>query len=229
MRASSNNHYQKSLIPFADIPIHSTKRSEGDTGYYSLPNDPLDDIIILAEKFPSPTDISTTHNTSDLVLSVEQRIVEYSKIIQSTTPPPPTRKLHRTRVQPIPDSTSDSADSFALSNHLVLVSSYQQQISSIDLPSFGGDLEFKHDNRFDSITTVDHVKNDVIAIELMEQSQQQQTNQILDTLPSNEQQLSWIKRLGESIRLLPANLLAVVFIGLVGGLIVSVILVIIIA
>jgi len=226
MRASSNNHYQKSLPP-ADIPIHSTKRSEDDTGYYSLPNDPLDDIIILVEKFPSPTDISTTDNTSDLVLSVKQHVAQYSKIIQST--PPPTRKLHRTRVQPIPDSTSDSADSFALSNHPVLVSSYQQQISSIDIPPFGGDLEFKHDNRFDSITTVDHVKNDVIAIELMEQSQQQQTNQILDTLPSNEQQLSWIKRLGESIRLLPANLLAVVFIGLVGGLIVSVILVIIIA
>ena len=245
MRASSNNHYQKSL-PFTDIQIHSTKPSEDDTGYDSArkqsrtnsianlssssssSNKQLNHIINLIKSIPSPTDISTTQNPSDLVLTVEEGIPRYSKAIQSTTIPP-IRKLNRTRIQPIPDSTSDSADSFALSNQFVLVSSYQQQIptlSSIDIPPFGRNLEYIHDDRFDSTTTVDHVKNDVIAIELMEQ--QQHTNQILDTLPSNEQRLSWIKRLGESIRLLPANVLAVVFIGLVGGLIVSAILVIII-
>ena len=36
MRASSNNHYQKSL-PFTGIQIHSNKFSEDDTGYDSLP------------------------------------------------------------------------------------------------------------------------------------------------------------------------------------------------
>ena len=39
---------------------------------------------------------------------------------------------------------------------------------------------------------------------------------------------SRIKRLGESIRLLPANVLAIVFISLIGGLIVSAIFIIII-
>jgi hypothetical protein len=116
----------------------------------------------------------------------------------------PNRKLHRTRVQPIPDSTSDSADSIALSNRVVLVS------------PFGGKLEYIHNDRFDSTTTVDHIKNDVIAIELTEKQQQQQSKS------------SRIKRLGESIRLLPANVLAIVFISLIGGLIVSAIFIIII-
>jgi hypothetical protein len=241
MRASSNNHYQKSL-PFTDIQIHSNKFSEDDTGYDSLPkqqrinstaglsssssssNNQFDRIMNLVKSIPSPTDISTAHDTSDIALSVAQRIAQFSKPTTTTTTP--LRKLNRTRIQPIPDSTSDSADSFALSNHVVLVSSYPQKFSSIDMPPFGGNLEYIHDNRFDSTTTVDHVKNDVIAIELMDK---QQPNQIIDTLPYNKQKLSWIKRLGESIRLLPANVLAVVFIGLIGGLIVSAILVLIIA
>jgi hypothetical protein len=240
MRASSNNHYQKSL-PFTDIQIHSNKLSEDDTGYDSLPkqqritstaglsssssssNIPFDRIMNLVKSIPSPIDISTAHDTSDIALSVAQRIAQFSKPTQLITTP--IRTANRKRIQPVPDSTSDSADSFALSNHVVLVSSYQQNISSIDIPPFGGDLEYIHDNRFDSTTTVDHVKNDVIAIELIDQ----QPNELSDTLTHNQSKLPWIKRLGESIRLLPANVLAVVFIGLIGGLIVSAILVIIIA
>ena len=138
----------------------------------------------LVKGIPSPTDISTAHNTSDIALTVAQRIAQFSKPTQPiTTTTTPLRKLNRTRIQPIPDSTSDSADSFAVSNHVVLVSSYRQKFSSIDIPPFGGNLEYIHDNRFDSTTTVDHVKNDVIAIELMDK-QQQQPNQIIDTLPS---------------------------------------------
>ncbi|CAF1116855.1 unnamed protein product [Rotaria sordida] len=258
MQASSNNHYQKSL-PFTDIQIHTNKSSEDDTGYDSLPNQyekqqrinsiagPSSSsslshnqyafVMNYVENIPSPTDISTTNETSDIYPSVLKLIAEFPKKSQptTTTTPIPNRKTHRTRVQPIPDSTSDSADSFAQPNHVVLLSSYRQQISqvptisSINIPSFGGSLEYIHDNRYDSTTTVDHVKNDVIAIELMEQQQQQQPNHTLDTHLYNKQQLSWINRLGESIRLLPANVLAIVFIGLIGGLFVSAIFVIIIA
>jgi hypothetical protein len=221
MRASSNNHYEKS-IPFTDIKIHSNNFSKDDTDYNNLPkqqrmnsiadfssssslsNNQFDRIMSLVKSISSTTD-----NISDLNLSVAQRIAQFSKQAESTTTKVPIRKLHRTRIQPIPDSTSDSADSFALSNHVVLV-------SSIDIPPFGGKLEYIHDNRFDSTTTVDHVKNDVIAIELKEQSQQSN--------PFSQR----IKRLGESIRLLPANVLAIVFISLIGGLIVSTILIIII-
>jgi hypothetical protein len=219
MRASSNNHYQNSL-PFTDIKIHSNKFSEDDTGYDSLPrqqridsmarlssssslsNNQVYRIMNLVKSIPSPTDISTTHNPSEIALSVAQRVAQYSKKAELTTVP--NRKLHRTRIQPIPDSTSDSTDSIALSNRIVLVS------------PFGGNLEYIHNDRFDSTTTVDHIKNDVIAIELTEKQQQQQSKS------------SRIKRLGESIRLLPANVLAIVFISLIGGLIVSAIFIIII-
>jgi hypothetical protein len=234
MRASSNNHYQKSL-PFTDIKIHSNKFSEDDTGYDSLPkqerinsiaglsssssssNNQFDRIMNLLKNIPSPTDISTIHNTSDIALTVAQRVAQFSKKTESTITKPPIRKLNRTRIQPIPDSTSDSADSFVLSNHVVHVSSYRQQQQ---IPPFGGELEYIHDNRFDSTTTVDHIKNDVIAIELKEQ--QQQPNQILNLFSQR------IKHFGESIRLLPANVLAIVFISLIGGLIVSAIFIIII-
>jgi len=233
MRASSNNHYQKSL-PFTDIKIHSNKFSEDDTGYDSLPkqerinsiaglsssssssNNQFDRIMNLLKNIPSPTDISTIHNTSDTALTVAQRVAQFSKKAESIITKPPIRKLNRTRIQPIPDSTSDSADSFALSNHVVHVSSYRQP----QIPPFGGELEYIHDNRFDSTTTVDHIKNDVITIELKEQ--QQQSNQILNPLSQR------IKYFGESIRLLPANVLAIGSISLIGGLIVSVIFIIII-
>jgi len=232
MQASSNNHYQKSL-PFTDIKIHSTKFSEDDTGYdslskqqrinsiaglsssSSLSNNQYDRIMNLVKSIPSPTDISTTHNPSEIALSVADRVAQFSKKAESSITKVPIRKLNRTRIQPIPDSTSDSADSFALSNHVVLVSSYQQQ----EISPFGGKLEYIHDNRFDSTTTVDHIKNDIIAIELKEG---QQSNQILNSFSQK------IKHLGETIRLLPANVLAIVFISLIGGLIVSAIFIIII-
>ncbi|CAF1162261.1 unnamed protein product [Rotaria sp. Silwood1] len=259
MRASSNNHYKTSL-PFTNIQIHTKKSSEDDTGYESLPNqfekqqrinsnaglsslsspsnNEVTRIVELVKNIPSPTDISTTNETSYIPLSVAERRAEFSKRTQPTTTTTLIRKTNRTRIHPIPDSTSDSADSHVLPNHVVFLSSYRQQISqtptisSINIPSFGGNLEYIHDNRYDSTTTVDHVKNDVIAIELMEQQQQQQQQQpshTLDSLIHNKQQLSWINRLGESIRLLPANVLAIVFMGLIGGLFVSVIFVIIIA
>ena len=242
MRASSNNYYQKSL-PFTDIPIHSNKFSEDETGYDSLPRQPrmnstaglssssfssnneVDDIVAMVKDMPSPTDVSITYDTFATALSVAQRVAQFSEHTHSNIATS-TRKVHRTRVQPIPDSTSDSADSFALSNGAGLIPSYRQHIpaiASIELPPFGGNLAYIHDDRFDSNTTVEHLKNDVVAVELMEQ----RTNPIVDTWPSNKQ--SGIERLGESIRLLPANVLAVVFIGLVGGLLVSVILVIIVA
>ncbi|CAF1211719.1 unnamed protein product [Adineta ricciae] len=243
MRASSNN-YSKKVLPFTDTTIHSNKFSEDETGYDSLPkqarinstaglsssssssNDQYDRIMNLVKSMASSTDISTAHDGIDTVVNVAQRIAQYSKQTQSNLTVP-IRKMNRTRVQPIPDSTSDSADSFALLNHTVLVSSYRQKIptvSSIDIPPFGGNLEYIRDNRFDSTTTVDHVKNDVVAIELLEK--QQQTNPIVDS--ANEQPSSRIKRLGELIRSLPANILAIVFISLIGGLFVSVILIIIV-
>jgi hypothetical protein len=224
MRASSNNHYQKSL-PFTAIQIHTNKSSEDDTGYDSLPkqerinslaalslsssDDQFNRIMNLVKSIPSPTDISTIHNTSDIALTVAQRIAQFSKKTET-----PIRKLNRTRIQPILDSTSDSAESFALSNHLVLVSSYPQQ----QIPPFSGTLEYIHDNRFDSTTTVDHIKDDIITIELKEQ----QTNSIGKKFSQR------IKNLGESIRLLPANILAIVFISLIGGLIFATIFIIII-
>jgi hypothetical protein len=171
----------------------------------------------LVKSIPSPTDISTTPNTSDFALTVAERIAQFSKKIQSTKTTPTIREFNRKRIQPMPDSTSDSAESFSLSNHLVLVSSYQEE----NLPPFGGKLEYIHDHRFDSTTTVDDIKNDVITIELTEQ-QQQQSNEILNPFSYR------IKRLGETIRLLPANVLAVVFISLIGGLLVSAIFIIII-
>ncbi|CAF1257173.1 unnamed protein product [Adineta steineri] len=233
MRASSNNYHQYPL-PFATdvVEIHSNKLSEDDTGYDSLPKQSrmsstagisLKSMLNMINNIPSSTDISTANDIIDKPLLVKTRIAQFSQQTQSIT----TTLPHRTRVKPIPDSTSDSADSIPLSNHVEFVSSYQQQIPIIDIPPFGGNLEYIHDNRFDSTTTVDNVKNDVIAIELMEQ--QQRINQLVDPLCSSKQHLSWIERLGESIRLLPANVLAIVFIGLIGGLIVSVILVIIIA
>ena len=229
MRASSNNHYEKSL-PFTDIKIHSNKYSEDDTGYDSLSkqkrlnsisalsssssssNNQFHRIMNLVKSLPSPTDVS---NTSETALTVAERIAKFSQKIQSSTPKvSPIRKLNRTRIQPILDSTSDSADSFTLSNHVVFVSSYpQQNLSLIDLPP----LEYIHDQRFDSTTTVDHIKNDVINIELQEQEK---------NLSKNFSQK--IKSFGESIRSLPANVLAIVFISLIGGLIVSVIFIIII-
>jgi hypothetical protein len=232
MRASSNNHYQNSL-PFTDIKIHSNKFSEDDTGYDSLPkqqridsiaclsssssssNNQFYRIMNLVKSIPSPTDISTTYNPSEIALSVAQRVAQYSKKAELTTTP--IRKLHRTRIQPIPDSTSDSADSIAVSNRVVLVSSYRQE----NISPFGGKLEYIHNNRFDSTTTVDHIKNDIIAIELTEK-EQQQSKPLMNSFSSR------IKRLGESIRLLPANVLAIVFISLIGGLIVSAIFIIII-
>ncbi|CAF2410437.1 unnamed protein product [Rotaria sp. Silwood2] len=257
MRASSNNHYQKSL-PFTDIQIHKNESSEHDTGYDSLSNqfenqqkinstaalspsssssnNQVVRILDLVKNIPSPTDISITNETSYIPPSIAERIAKLPTKTQPTTTTIPIRKTNRTRIQPIPDSTSDSADSFVLSHPVVVLSSYRQQISqaptisSINIPSFGGNLEYIHDNRYDSTTTVDHVKNDVIAIELMEQKKkQQQPSHTLDTHLHNKQQLSWIYRLGESIRLLPANVLAVVFIGLIGGLFVSAIFIIIIA
>ncbi|CAF4126340.1 unnamed protein product [Adineta steineri] len=235
MRASSNNYHQYPL-PFATdvVEIHSNKLSEDDTGYDSLPKQSrmsstagisLKSMLNMINNIPSSTDISTANDVIDKPLLVKTRIAQFSQQTQPIT----TTLPQRTRVKPIPDSTSDSADSIPLSNHVEFVSSYQQQIPIIDIPPFGGNLEYIHDNRFDSTTTVDNVKNDVIAIELMEQQQQQRINQSVDPLSSNKQNLSWIERLGESIRLLPANVLAIVFIGLIGGLIVSVILVIIIA
>ena len=227
-------------MPFVDIPIHSTKFSEDDTGYDSSPskgdakariasraglsssssssNNQCDRIMHLVKSLPSPTDLSASHKTSDLTLSVAQRIAQFSK--PSASP----RKLNRTRVQPLPDSTSDSADSFVLSNHLVLVSSHSKALprtpmaSASDLPPFAGRLEYVHDDRFDSTTTVDHVKNDVIAIELIEPlSKEKQTS------------VPWIGRLGESLRLLSNNVLAVVFISLLGFLLFSALLVFILA
>ena len=170
MRASSNNHYQNSL-PFTDIKIHSNKLSEDDTGYDSLSkrqrmdsiaclsssssssNNQYSRIMNLVKSISSPTDISTQHNPSEIALSVAQRVAQYSKKTELTTTP--VRKGNRTRIQPIPDSTSDSADSFALSNRVVFISSYQQE----NIAPFGGKLEYVHNNRFDSTTTVDHVKN----------------------------------------------------------------------
>ncbi|CAF1235539.1 unnamed protein product [Adineta steineri] len=233
MRASSNNYHQYPL-PFATdvVEIHSNKLSEDDTGYDSLPKQSrmsstarlsLKSMLNMINNIPSSTDISTANDVIDKPLLVKKRIAQFSQQTQPIT----TTLPQRTRVKPIPDSTSDSADSIPLSNHVEFVSSYQQQIPIIDIPPFGGNLEYIHDNRFDSTTTVDNVKNDVIAIELTEQ--QQRINQSVDPLSSSKQHLSLIERLGESIRLLPANVLAIVFIGLIGGLIVSVILVIIIA
>ena len=215
MRASSNNHYQKNL-PFTDIQIHSNKYSEDETGYDSLSkhermqslaalsssSSSCDQIINLVKNLPSPTDISTAYDTSDLHPSVAERVAQFSKRAQLEHVQP-LRKLNRTRIQPIPDSTSDSAESFALSNHVVVV-------SSIDLPPFGGKLDYIHDDRFDSTTTVDRIKNDVIAIEL------------------TQEKSNFLKRFGEFIRSLPANILAVVFISLIGGLLVSAILIIVI-
>lgn len=227
MRASSNNHYQYSL-PFTEVQIHPSKLSDEDQGYDSLPKQERMDsfanlsssssssnnqyyrIMNLVKSLPSPTDLSTTNNPSEVALTVAQRVAQYSKKAELPTTTP-IRKLNRTRIQPIPDSTSDSADSFAVSNRLVVLSSYRQE----SLPSFGGKLEYIHDDRFDSNTTVDHIDNDVIAIQLTEQPQ-------VNSFSSR------IKRLGESIRALPANVLAIVFISLIGGLIVSAIFIIII-
>ena len=231
MRASSNNHYQNSL-PFTDVKIHPSKFSDEDPGYDSLTKQERIDsfaclsssssssnnqyyrIMNLVKSLPSPTDLSTTNNLSEVALTVAQRVAQYSK--KTELPSTATiRKSNRTRIQPIPDSTSDSADSFALSNRVVLLSSYRQE----SIPSFGGKLEYIHDGRFDSNTTVDHIKNDVVAIELTEQ---QQAKPMFSTFSSR------IKSLGESIRSLPANVLAIVFISLIGGLIVSAIFIIII-
>lgn len=228
MRASSNNHYQKSL-PFTGIQIHENKSSEDDTGYHSLSkqdkfpqfppissssslasNNQYKRIIDLVKSIPSPTDVSTIHNTSDIALTVAQRVAEYAKKTETL----PIRKYPRTRIQPIPDSTSDSAESFALSNHLILVSSYPQQ----EISSFNRRLEYIHDNRFDSTTTVDHIKDDIITVELKDQ----QSNKISTYISQK------IKNFGELIRSLPANVLAIVFISLIGGLILSAILIIII-
>ena len=157
---------------------------------------------------PSPTDVSTSLATSELALTVAQGIAHFSR------PSPPARKFNRTRVQPLPDSTSDSADSFAVSNHLMLVSPYDKQLShtatlsSNDMPSFGGSLDYIHDDRFDSTTTVDHVKNEAIAVELIDSTIKPST-------------------IAQSIRLLPTNVLAVVFVGLIGGLLVSALLVLV--
>ncbi|CAF3339178.1 unnamed protein product [Rotaria socialis] len=248
MQATSNNHYQ-STLPFTPIQSHSNKSAEDDTGYDSFTNqaekqerirsiaglsssssnNQVQRIVNIVANIPSSPNISTANETSDIAISVTECIAKFSKNTESirTKTVSPIRKINRTRIQPLLDVTSDSADSF--------VQSYEKQISqdptisSIDILQFSGALEHICDTRFDSITTVDHVKNDVIAIELMEQ-QQQQKNQILDThLHHNTQPLSWINRLGESIRSLPANVLAVVFIGLIGGLFVSAIFVIIIA
>ncbi|CAF4368407.1 unnamed protein product, partial [Rotaria socialis] len=245
----SNNHYQ-STLPFTPIQSHSNKSAEDDTGYDSFTNqaekqerirsiaglsssssnNQVQRIVNIVANIPSSPNISTANETSDIAISVTECIAKFSKNTESirTKTVSPIRKINRTRIQPLLDVTSDSADSF--------VQSYEKQISqdptisSIDILQFSGALEHICDTRFDSITTVDHVKNDVIAIELMEQQQQQKTSQILDThLHHNRQHLAWINRLGESIRLLPANVLAVVFIGLIGGLFVSALFVIIIA
>ena len=232
MRASSNNYYQN-FLPFTEVKIHPSKLSDEDQGYDSLPkqermdsfaclsssssssNNQFYRIMNLVKSLPSPTDLSTTNNPSEVALTVAQRVAQYSKKAELPTTTP-NRKLNRTRIQPIPDSTSDSADSFAVSNRVVVLSSYRQE----SIPSFGGKLEYIHDDRFDSNTTVDHIKNDVIAIQLTEQ--QPQSKPIFNTFSSR------IKRLGESIRSLPANVLAIVFISLIGGLIVSAIFIIII-
>ncbi|CAF2073021.1 unnamed protein product [Rotaria magnacalcarata] len=246
MQATSNNHYQTTL-PFTPIQSHSNKSSEDDAGYDSITdqaekqerirsiaglsssssNNQVQRIVNIVANMPSYPNISTTNETNDIAISVTECIAKFSKNAEPTRTKTvsPTRKINRTRIQPLLDVASDSADSF--------VQSYEKQISqdptisSIDILRFSGELEHICDTRFDSITTVDHVKNDVIAIELMEQ---QKNNQMLDThLHHNKQHLSWINRLGESIRLLPANVLAVIFIGLIGGLFVSAIFVIIIA
>jgi hypothetical protein len=227
------------------MKIHSNRLSEDDTGYDSALNQSdskelinsttglssasssqqIDHILNLVKAISSPTDISTSHQTSDIVLSVKQRIARFSQQI-----PISTRKINRTRVQPLPDSTSDSADSFAVSNHL-LVSSYNKPlvhtptISSIDLTALSSSLEYIHDDRFDSTTTVDHMKNDIIAIEFIEPTSNQ-SSEICTTIKPPS---SWIRRVDESIRLLPANLLTIVFFGLLGGILVSALLLLIIA
>lgn len=254
MRDTSNNHYKKSL-PFADTQIHSNKFSEGDTNYddqtvkhkrinhttdvvpsSSSSANQIDKILDLVEDIPSPKDISTTNITSSTCLTIAERIAQFQnppELLSKPTIPLPHKPI-RTRIKPIPDSTSESAESFIVSSHGNSDSLSRKQtpqtetISSINIPRFVGDLKHIRDNRFDSITSIDHVKDDVIAIELMEQ-QQQQPNQLIDTHVQNKPQLSWIDRLGESIRLLPANILAIVFIGLIGGLFISFIFVIIIA
>ena len=76
------------------------------------------------------------------------------------------------------------------------------------MPSFGGSLDYIHDDRFDSTTTVDHVKNEAIAVELIDSTIKPST-------------------IAQSIRLLPTNVLAVVFVGLIGGLLVSALLVLV--
>ena len=257
MRAASNNN-QKSL-PFAEVKVHSSKLSEEDTGYDSFANlsDPkarinsaaglsfssssssssnnqVDQVVDFVKSLPSPTDLSTTPETSDIALSVAQRIVQFSKHTPPPLPPSaiPTRKIVRTRVQPLPDSTSDSADSFARSISKPLV--HTATISLINLPPFSSNLEYVRDDRFDSTTTVDHVKNDVIAIEFIEHHPQKSPSQLLLDTRIQEQQhqsqpLPLIERFGESLRLLPANVLAVIVLGLATGLVVSALLVLAIA
>ena len=90
----------------------------------------------------------------------------------------------------------------------MLVSPYDKQLSrtatlsSNDMPSFGGSLDYIHDDRFDSTTTVDHVKTETVAIQLID---------------------STIKP--SAIRLFPTNVLTVVSVGLIAGLLVSAVLV----
>ena len=221
MQASSNNH-SRTPLPFTDRATHSNKFSEDDTGYESQPNTSekqlrlssspspsnhqCDRILSLVKTLPSPTDVSTCLATSELALMVASRLPQFPR--QS----PPARKFHRTRVQPLPDSTSDSADSFAVSNHLMLVSPYDKQLSrtatlsSNDMPSFGGSLDYIHDDRFDSTTTVDHVKTETVAIQLIDST----------IKPS---------AITPSIRLFPTNVLTVVSVGLIAGLLVSAVLV----
>lgn len=254
MRTTSNNNYQKPL-PFNEVKVHSSNLSEEDAGYDSFPNpseakarinsaaglsslssssssnNQVDRIINLVKNLPSPTDVSTTHSPSDLAVSVAQRIAQFSeRSSSSSSPVNSTRKITRTRIQPLPDSTSDSAGSFARSNHLVLVSSISKPlvhtatVSSIDLPPFSNNLEYIHDDRFDSTTTVDHIKNDIIAIEFVENHPENSTSHILWETTTKQQTLlfpSLIERFGESLQLLPANVLAVIVLGLITGLVVS--------
>ena len=257
MRELSNNHHRRSL-PFTDIQIPSTKAREDDPGYDSLPNqyakqsrinsianlssssslsNEIHHITSLVKNIPSPTDISTIQDAGNTTSDAVQYAVQLCEKIQPSTTSTPNQ--NRKRVRPVPAISSDSADSFALSNRVVIFPSSRQQpsqvamISSIGVPTLARNVKYVHNNHFDSSTkaTVDHVEKDIINIELEKQQQEQQQQQpstIFDTLAGHKQQFSWIDRLGESIRLLPANVLAIVFIGLIGGLFVSVIFVIII-
>lgn len=232
MRASSKS------LPFTEISIHSNKFSEDDTGYESLQNQSdkhqriksigglsssssstnnvINFVMDCVKNTPSPINLATGNDSNEAVSRVAQIAAKFSQKHQSPIATP-IHKIKRKRVRPMVNSTSDSTDSFALSNHPAFIS-----------PSFGGTLDYVHDDRFDSTTTVDHVKNDIIAIELAEQ--QKKTSQLVESIPQQkEKTISWINRLGESIRLLPANVIAVVFMSLIGAIFVSALFVIIIA